>query len=327
VQLKGIPVYEANPNYLAGLFADEDAWNMWRYYWGPETVIQEWDTFIECVQQFGATLGLAGPAPTFDEGVQRELKSFLDPSNSGAVTIFKFAALTNLTRPFQQCLSNVHALKNCPWFHGYVSKEDAELLLKGKSPGTFLFHLPDPDPSAIYLLYVTPSNQFHSAPIDYFTPALVSIPELKSKFPALTFPYVQDISWSNAFFGSISYEDAQELLTGQPMGSYLMRLSKSSPGSFVIAYVATEGKVHQIKIDWQGHQFLINMRAYVSLKLAVKSYQDTFRTPSYLSKHEPSIIPIAERLRRAIREVPMENHYQDISKVLSENHYASVITK
>jgi len=291
-------------------------------------VIQEWDTFIECVQQFGATLGLAGPVPTFDEGVQRELKSILDPSNCGAVTIFKFSALTNLTRPFQQCLSNVHQLKSCPWFHGYVSKEDAELLLKGKSPGTFLFHILDPHPSTLYLLYVTPTNTFQSETIQCFTPSVISIPDLKKEYPNLTFPYVQDISWSNSFFGSISYEDAQELLTGQPMGAYLMRLSKSSPGSFVIAYVATEGKVHQIKIDWQGHQFIINQRAYVSLKLAVKSYQDTFRISSYLSKHEPNILPIAEKLRRTVREVPVENHYQDISKVLSsENHYASVITK
>eukprot|EP01113_Clastostelium_recurvatum_P020910 TRINITY_DN2475_c0_g1_i1.p1 TRINITY_DN2475_c0_g1~~TRINITY_DN2475_c0_g1_i1.p1 ORF type:complete len:834 (-),score=248.83 TRINITY_DN2475_c0_g1_i1:123-2624(-) len=326
VQLHGLFEYPDPSNDLKGLFLDMESWRMWDYY-TKEKLYQDWDTFIECVKQFGATLSLSGTTRNFDEVAQRELQSLMDPSNSGIVTIFKFAALTNIMRPFQSCLQFVNLLKNCPWFHGYVSKEDADLLLKGKGPGTFMLHFQDPHPAALYLQYVLPTGAIASEMFDQFSPELVSHPELKKLYPQLSFPYIQDISWDGAFFGSISYEDAQDLLTGQPIGAYLIRLSRSSPGSFVIAYVAGEGKVHQIKIDWQGSQFMMNQRAHVSLKHAVKAYADSFKCASYVTKQQPLLQPIVERLRRMANDVVVENHYQEISTVLQagDNTYSSVV--
>eukprot|EP01112_Ceratiomyxa_fruticulosa_P021921 TRINITY_DN7880_c0_g1_i1.p1 TRINITY_DN7880_c0_g1~~TRINITY_DN7880_c0_g1_i1.p1 ORF type:complete len:841 (+),score=148.47 TRINITY_DN7880_c0_g1_i1:819-3341(+) len=301
-------------------FLDQDAWNMWRYYAGPEALYMDWDEFVNSVQQFAASL--ASPI-ALDDAAREELRSLLDPALCGSVSVYKFAALTNLTQPFANCLSNILSLRRCFYFHGYVSLGDAELLLKGKAPGTYLLHIADPNPFRLCLQYVSPASTIMYEMIPCFSMNLVSPLEIKRIFPNCSNPYSQEISWDGSFFGSINYEDTQELLTGQRTGTYLIRLSQSTPGSFVIGYVSGEGKVHQVKVDWQGSQFSMNNKNYANLKTAILGYRQTFSIPSCLSKHQNNIQSIITRLRAMLQEVPMENHYQDISKAL-ESHYSSI---
>ena len=58
---------------------------------------------------------------------------------------------------------------------------------------------------------------------------------------------VQNILSARWFHGFLSSEEAERLIYLQPKGTYLVRFSQSSPGSFAIAYVDDDGScVHAL---------------------------------------------------------------------------------
>jgi len=241
-----------------------------------------------------------------DESLRQELMYYLDPSDCGIVTIFKFMPFANFFRPFRDCVSNMHQLRNCPWFRGYLSKEEAGQVLVLRDRGTFLLHYSGHYPDRLTLSHVPfELKGSHIENIDRYSPLLLSVEGVRQKwFKQAQIPYEVDFSWNGAFFGLMSFEEAEELLATQPIGTYLLRLSHSSPGWFVVAYVSQNRKVLQLKIAVLHQGFESGKRQFATLHQLVSSYSSVLKSVSFLSKFQQDTRMVADKVKRILAEKP-----------------------
>jgi hypothetical protein len=95
-------------------------------------------------------------------------------------------------------------------------------------------------------------------------------------------------SW---FHGFLSSKEADKLLEAQPIGTFLIRFSKSKPGSFAIAYVDTNGRgstvTHTLitsappsgfKIE-EAHSNIPKGRLFVTIHEVVQFYNYILKVP------------------------------------------------
>jgi hypothetical protein len=129
---------------------DETGRNIWkRNFPGKDEI--SWDNFLSVLVQ---TLGL--PAADPDDIEVRCLKAILaekskDPTTKEhmIVTLDRFGKLCDLFGPViatppkrtTNIMQNVHEVLRNDWFHGEMTKEDAESRLTNVVPGTFLIRL------------------------------------------------------------------------------------------------------------------------------------------------------------------------------------------
>jgi serine/threonine protein kinase len=64
-------------------------------------------------------------------------------------------------------------------------------------------------------------------------------------------------SW---FHGAIEKQEAESLLSGQPEGAFLVRLSTSQPGCFTISKVSRSLKIQHQRIDYQAERNLFSIQ-------------------------------------------------------------------
>ncbi|MFN3503954.1 MAG: SH2 domain-containing protein, partial [Allorhizobium sp.] len=58
-------------------------------------------------------------------------------------------------------------------------------------------------------------------------------------------PLVHPLKGCRWFRGFLTYEQSVALLAGRPPGTFLLRFSRSQPGSLAVAFTAEDGKVQQ----------------------------------------------------------------------------------
>jgi len=93
------------------------------------------------------------------------------------------------------------------------------------------------------------------------------------------------------FHGDVETKAAERLLSGKPVGTFLIRFSTSSPGGYAITRVGKDGSIKNVKImRREGHQFCLTEkgRAYPALEALVVELKDQFELhiPCLGSKYE-----------------------------------------
>jgi len=81
------------------------------------------------------------------------------------------------------------------------------------------------------------------------------------------------------------------LLNTQAIGTYLIRLSKGSPGQFVIAYKGADEKVHQVMVKSRGAVFLFEEQTFKSMQEVVLSCvnRGAFKRPGNFSMFQADV--------------------------------------
>jgi len=97
-------------------------------------------------------------------------------------------------------------------------------------------------------------------------------------------PFTSDLPEKSWFHGDLEAAEAQELLEGQPIGTFLVRFS-SKPGCFATSFVGPQGKVQKALLNKDGNGYRIensqNNKLYLSIQEFVKDYMSSgiFKTP------------------------------------------------
>jgi len=239
-----------------------------------------------------------------DECLRQELMFYLDPIDCGVVTIFKFMAFANFFRPFKDCVQNMHQFHNCLWFRGYVSYPEGQQILAAQPKGSFILHFPQHCPCPLALTCesrLEPSSSCTSVLIDRYSPMLLSTEGIRLKWcKDVQSPCVINFSWNRVFFGLMTFEEAEELLNIQPTGTYLLRLSHSSPGWFVIAYVAPTRKVLQLKVAVKPNGFESGKKLFATLSEVVNCYSNFLKDVSFLSKFQQDARIIQAKMKKLL---------------------------
>jgi len=283
---------------------DKDANNFWTSVASRQNLYYvDCEVFVEALKTY---LSNNGSFVKFDECLRQELMYYLDPGDSGIVTIFKFIPFANFFLPFRDSLSHMHQLRNCPWFRGYLSKEEASQVLVLRERGTFLLHFAGHYPERLTLSHVPfELKGCHIDNIDRYSSCMLSVEGVRQKwFKQAQIPYEVDFSWNGAFFGLMSFEEAEELLATQPVGTYLLRLSHSSPGWFVVAYVSQNRKVLQLKIAALHQGFESAKKQFNTLHQLVSNYASVLKSVSFLSKFQQDTRMVADKVKRILAEKP-----------------------
>jgi hypothetical protein len=89
------------------------------------------------------------------------LRSVLDDSNTGFVTVYKFAEFMKPFGPLPESINKVGQVIAQPWFHGYLSRVEAEKLLEPFQDGTFLVRFAESSPGAFAVGYVADKTTVH----------------------------------------------------------------------------------------------------------------------------------------------------------------------
>ena len=191
------------------------------------------------------------------------LQIAVDNSRSGWVNMHSWASLLQgfgpgVSRSIEQMDSSLRQ----SWFHGFISGAESNEALQGCKPGTFLVRFSQSKQCAFVIAYVDRENDvkqtivqatrnqgFHVAGAgdEYFG----TLAEVITKYGhVLKYPAPNTLSRCRWFHGFLTYSETVDLLSDKPVGTYLMRFSKSQPGSMVLAFRVdgmknSRGKVQQ----------------------------------------------------------------------------------
>jgi len=79
--------------------------------------------------------------------------------------------------------------------------------------------------------------------------------------------------------GSIDGNTSKELLKGHPPGTFLLRLSRSSPGDYAISYIAPSGNYDQVLINYYQDNFWFEGVRFDSIDKILEKEAYTLRIP------------------------------------------------
>jgi len=79
--------------------------------------------------------------------------------------------------------------------------------------------------------------------------------------------------------GSIDGPKAKELLEGQPPNTFLVRLSRSSPGDYAISYIAYDGSFQQVLINNVENRFWLEGIGYEDVASILEKEKEVLQIP------------------------------------------------
>eukprot|EP01116_Phalansterium_solitarium_P000643 TRINITY_DN10485_c0_g1_i1.p1 TRINITY_DN10485_c0_g1~~TRINITY_DN10485_c0_g1_i1.p1 ORF type:complete len:913 (+),score=258.32 TRINITY_DN10485_c0_g1_i1:60-2798(+) len=254
---------------------------VWDSLFGFEAIVASWSEFI-------AGLGLQ-----LTRADEESLRTIIDASNTGRVTRFKFQEFLEGFGPLECCVQNVSSITQAAWFRGFTSAVVAKRLLELHPVGTFLIRFSSSVPGNFVLDYVKdpghvrsvrlwahPDGGFAAKTEGSSTNQKVfkSIQELVDTYGTmgiLTTPFsssLPDMPW---FYGEVSSQEAEELLSSRPAGTFLIRFSQNQ-GCFAASFVGTAGEIKKGLITkYPGGGFQVNAqgRIFPTLDDLVQHYK------------------------------------------------------
>jgi len=208
-----------------------------------------------------------------------QLQYLLDNSNTGYISMRRFATMIRGFGPFTSVISNVASLFQYNWFHGYLSTQEADNLLKNQAQGTFLVRFSKASCDAV----VISCHLFTSQPMVHTVvqkatansgfvvedasrgrqefPTLLGVVQRYNLTTALQ-SQVSRLGW---FFGDISGQEAGELLADKPNGCYLIRFS-SQPNHYAITHISDKNVKHGL-IECLPHGYKLEHSPIVNASL------------------------------------------------------------
>mmetsp|Transcript_3889 Transcript_3889/g.12587 ORF Transcript_3889/g.12587 Transcript_3889/m.12587 type:complete len:639 (-) Transcript_3889:226-2142(-) len=235
----------------------------------------------------------ASQLPTLRAG----LAYLLDSAGTGQVSIYKYSEFLKGFGPLRTSPTKVLDVLAAPYFHGFLSSEEAARLLDSSPPGTFLVRISKSKPGSFALAYVgqSPGSIVHTL-VSHAKPHGFAIEEeLGNSATGRTFdtlagvidcysyvlkqPYQSSVSREPAFHGDMSSQEAVELLEGHPEGSYLFRFS-SQKGFLAVSYVEGGSVQHgKVEMTAVGFKFESEPRVYLTLPQMVADYELLLKVP------------------------------------------------
>ena len=206
------------------------------------------------------------------EDTLHNLKLTLDSCESGMINIYRYSALLEGFGP--TLLTSVQKMSSTlkeSWFHGFISFDETKEVLRGCQVGTFLVRFSESRPCCFSIACVVQSNSVSRYGMESSTSASSSttnttntqvqqiiIEATKNQGyrtsngtfytsmakvvhayrDILKYPAPNTISRCRFFHGFLTYKETVHLLKNKIVGTYLMRFSKSQPGSLVLAYTS-----------------------------------------------------------------------------------------
>ena len=128
--------------------------------------------------------------------------------------------------------------------------------------------------------YQTPDGSYHAT--------LTNV--IQSYSDILLYPAPNTLSKCKFFHGFLTYKETVSLLKSQQKGTYLMRFSKSQPGSLVIAYTSNGNSVKQTIVNSSTLGYTINDRSWNTLDMLIYDNRNRLITPCYAIAYEAPIV-------------------------------------
>lgn len=256
----------------------------WSTNFGPQSFTAPWSLFVNRLLDVSTNIPDAIKATIEAENnavqltpTQRKsiLRKVLDPGFTGCVSVYKFAKFLDGFGSLEVAARHCEHVTQQPWFHGYVSDEEAGRFLEVFGPGSFVVHFPQMDPNKFKIWYKAGGNQFKKIHIDtrhfagnsgtsqknwttlYFV-ANESFPSLdaliekhKEDLDTPKLPKMHSEPW---FYGEFTAIECQAYLQYELPGTFLVRYSSSDPECFTLSHVSKGGNVmhYRLRREWDG---------------------------------------------------------------------------
>jgi len=194
---------------------------------------------------------------------QSNLRNILDHGDTNYVSQYRFSEFLKGFGPFENCLVNVRNILKEVWFHGFLSSREAELLLKTSYSidGTFLVRFSKSKPGSFAMAFVKNQTIRHIL-IESDMPRGLSVNEQDNSGNArlfkslqeiiqhydfvLKYPFMSALPQKIWFHGDLSAEESNDLLNGEPVGTFLVRFS--SKGTFAASFIDSKGSIRHVLI-------------------------------------------------------------------------------
>lgn len=184
------------------------------------------------------------------------LKHILDNDNLGTVTPKQFSSFLKCFGPLDKALENVKNLYKQKWFHDFLSVEEVHRLLTDQPAGTFLVRFSRSHSNSFALEYV--SGKVLTVLIRNDMPHGVYIKEennVEKMFPnldalikhysdILKIPFQSDILIQPWFVGDVSTQDAEDMLSSRPPGTFMIRFAATGRFQYACSYSTIHGVKH-----------------------------------------------------------------------------------
>jgi len=244
---------------------------------------------------------------TISTDMEQVLQHLLDPGYTNYVSQYKFNEFLksfgvnkiqtdiNITTIIQ-AIGSVRYLLSMKWFFGFISKLEAEGLLAGCEPGTFLIRF-GKSIGSFAIAFVGQKKMYHIAIKSDSKSFLIyddsqklekkfsSLPEILSTYGyALTSPLWSALSAEKYFHGELSSDEANVLLKNQDVGTFLVRFSASQPGALAISFVDQGSQIKQLLIRKSPDgKWITNVNNspenYMSIQEFLESSSNVFKKP------------------------------------------------
>eukprot|EP01119_Soliformovum_irregulare_P004920 TRINITY_DN1612_c0_g1_i3.p1 TRINITY_DN1612_c0_g1~~TRINITY_DN1612_c0_g1_i3.p1 ORF type:complete len:1090 (-),score=261.69 TRINITY_DN1612_c0_g1_i3:218-3487(-) len=253
-----------------------------------QNLMVDWNDFI---QQLNRVIKVTDEA-------NNQLRYILDNSNTGFISVYKFADFLGGFGPLKQCIEKVEEVLNAEWFHGFLSSVEADRFLEKQMAGTYLIRFSKSKPGSFAIAYVDANNRnavTHTL-IQSCPPSGFKIEEAYNKNARgrlfvtlgqvvdfysyiLKIPFQSDLPRQSWFHGDLSALEAEEILQNHPNGTFLFRFS-SKAGFLAVSYVKAGAVKHGVlETVPGGYKFENQPPIYPTLPDVVLNLKDMLQNP------------------------------------------------
>lgn len=297
------------------IITDPDGLRFWVSAFGHGTFQVPWDVFVAQVETY---LSHGTRAVRLRTDQKSNLQIAVDNARSGWVNMHSWAALLQgfgpgVSRSIEQMDSSLRQ----SWFHGFISGAESMEALQGCRPGTFLVRFSQSKQCAFVIAYVSSANAVKQTIVQATRNQGFQMGGVRGKHfgtlaeviaeygHILKFPAPNTLSRCRWFHGFLTYSETVDLLSDKPTGTYLMRFSKSQPGSMVLAFRVNgmkdlRGKVQQSLIfsSPETGGYRIGEKHYATLEAVVQDNSERLLYPCFASPFEDDDEAVAVTMGR-----------------------------
>uniref|UniRef100_A0A7S1VQ07 Uncharacterized protein n=1 Tax=Sexangularia sp. CB-2014 TaxID=1486929 RepID=A0A7S1VQ07_9EUKA len=207
-----------------------------------------------------------------------------DPSNTGTISSLRWNEFLKGFGPMSACLHNLQSMLAKPWFHGFLSRDDATKLLEVEPVGTYMVRFSSTKPGSFSLAHTmaqgkvnhviihTRSNGFAIREDNAKEKLFPTVQHLVDAYEGiLVQPYMQTFPRQLWWHGDISGDEASDLLKGRKPGTFLIRFSATQRGCFASSYVGQDGTIEKGLIVGSPTGYQMSGKTFTSMEEIVAS--------------------------------------------------------
>lgn len=281
-----------DPIYQAQFKALTDGWfikhalpgtDWWRTHFGLYSFTAPWDLFAQRLLDVSKNVPAAIAKAVEEDTAAKErsaaarktiLRTILDPSATGRVSIYKFAKFLDGFGCLEVAARHCEHIAERSWFHSYVSDEESGRFLEVFPAGSFIVHFPQMDPNLFKIWYKAGGNQFKCLQVDpkhvldttgvwcveYYIEKDGDGNDLKKSYKSL-----DEVVEANKydlyseepllkmhsrpwFYGEFGAAECHAYLQSEEPGTFLVRYSSTDPDCLTLSFVSGSRQVRHYRL-------------------------------------------------------------------------------